>query len=988
MLRFHPTETKAARLRALLLRSLLFGLILITPHTSLATDLFHSAADNGIATSLVSDGLAQTVFLYIETGQGASAAGTACDSGAGDEICGYDLDLTGIGGLTILSFTPEPSADLVANLDSGVLEINGLDSVTPGPGAQRIGELTIDGVIGATLQVDAELVGADLSTETLTATTVVTVPEPRLAIVLWAGVLALIALQGRRTRITAAALGLAFAAAQTSAAPLVLNEFNAVASGEYLNGGTAGTDGDGNSIDPPSDPYLGRIAGNGGDWIELVVVGDHVDIRGWSLEICDDGSCSDTLTFSTNAVWSDLRAGTILTVSEDQPTDLSFSSGSGDWWMNVQAENGGPGTYITASNFPVSHRDWNLTIRDAQGQNVFGPLGEHVPQDPAAGCFPPQDDVNSGEIFRMEMSPSAIVDPCRISLNDWEDGVLSTFGAPNFWNSSTAVQDFSNLRGLIAAPDIDGDGIPDDGDLSGIAGDAPCVGGATANCDDNCPGIQNALQTDTGGPGGPDGLGDVCQCGDPSSDDLVTAADVTEIRELRVGTRTELTNPERCSVYSKGECSMADLVVLDRTLSDPLLEPGLAPTCQEAAVSDDISELMFTPERLLEINIRVDLADWDDLRVQRNFMLPLIFDPNCGNNPWPDPFTWFSGEVSVDGQTLTNVGVRKKGFQGSLSETEPSFKIKFDEFVGGQQLNGMDRLTLNNNNQDDSEIRSCLAYYVMRKAGVPAPRCNFAHVTVTTVNGPTEVTAVDKIYTHVDSIKDPFLRRNFGSDAGRLYEGTLTDFWSGPWRGTLEPKSAEAAADTTEVDALLAVLENPGLSDAARLAAIQGIIDYDDFLTFWAAEGLTGHWDGYADDQNNYWFYVDPADGLLRFIPWGPDATFTTGNPLPPRSGHPVHAEAIVPRAALTRRLYEIPSSKADFLAKLQDLLDNVFDEAELHAEINRIEALMAPITGDISASILPVRTWVDAHRALVQAEINSPPIGFAGQPLHVCDFF
>jgi hypothetical protein len=49
----------------------------------------------------------------------------------------------------------------------------------------------------------------------------------------------------------------------------------------------------------------------------------------------------------------------------------------------------------------------------------------------------------------------------------------------------------------------------------------------------------------------------------------------------------------------------------------------------------------------------------------------------------------------------------------------------------------------------------------------------------------------------------------------------------------------------------------PKLSpDAQRLTAIQGLVDLDDFLTFWAAEGIVGHWDGYADDQNNFWFYI------------------------------------------------------------------------------------------------------------------------------------
>ena len=185
----------------------------------------------------------------------------------------------------------------------------------------------------------------------------------------------------------------------------------------------------------------------------------------------------------------------------------------------------------------------------------------------------------------------------------------------------------------------------------------------------------------------------------------------------------------------------------------------------------------------------------------------------------------------------------------------------------------------------------------------------------------------------------------------------------------------------------MTTLMDTGLTGAALLTAIETRVDVDDYLTFWAAEGLVGHWDGYADDQNNFWFYVDPADGLIRFIPWGTDDTFGRGNPLAGRTGDPNHAEAIVPRAALPRRLYEIGTAKTQFLTKLQTLLDTVFIEADIHAEIDRIEALIDPVTGDLTTDLAPIRTWVDAHRALVNAEIASPPTGFPGQPNHFCFF-
>lgn len=70
-----------------------------------------------------------------------------------------------------------------------------------------------------------------------------------------------------------------------------------------------------------------------------------------------------------------------------------------------------------------------------------------------------------------------------------------------------------------AAGDIDGDGILDDGDGSGMAGDNFCTGGQIRGCDDNCIYTPNADQADANG----DGLGDACI--DPDSDGVINADD-------------------------------------------------------------------------------------------------------------------------------------------------------------------------------------------------------------------------------------------------------------------------------------------------------------------------------------------------------------------------------------------------------------------------------------------------------------------------------
>jgi hypothetical protein len=201
--------------------------------------------------------------------------------------------------------------------------------------------------------------------------------------------------------------------------PLILNEYSAVADTKFLK-------------DNGSDTYWGRVLGNGGDWFELVVTRDHLDIRGWQL-VVSDNAIIKTLTLTSNNLWADLRAGTIITVSENLADNVSnYDPPNGKWWINVQAKTGGSGTYISAIAFDVSQTNSQITIRDSNGTKVFGPSGEGI--KPASG-------IGNDEIFHLEEDPSALI----TERSNYTDGAASTFGAPNIYTSGK-VQDFSKLR--------------------------------------------------------------------------------------------------------------------------------------------------------------------------------------------------------------------------------------------------------------------------------------------------------------------------------------------------------------------------------------------------------------------------------------------------------------------------------------------------------------------------------------------------------------
>ena len=159
-----------------------------------------------------------------------------------------------------------------------------------------------------------------------------------------------------------------------------------------------------------------------------------------------------TITFANHPLWADLRAGTIITLSEntsaatfDLSTDTSFDPGNDDWWIHVstQGEAGGASPLVTtainvdgdpAGSFTVGKSNWELTIVDETGAVVSGPVGEAVPGWDNGG-------VGSGETGRLETNPNM-----PITLDDYDDAAYSSFGLPNVWSDYTKSQDFSELR--------------------------------------------------------------------------------------------------------------------------------------------------------------------------------------------------------------------------------------------------------------------------------------------------------------------------------------------------------------------------------------------------------------------------------------------------------------------------------------------------------------------------------------------------------------
>jgi hypothetical protein len=109
--------------------------------------------------------------------------------------------------------------------------------------------------------------------------------------------------------------------------------------------------------------------------------------------------------------------------------------------------------------------------------------------------------------------------------------------------------------------DSDSDLVADDGDASGIVGDALCEDGVSAACDDNCLVGSNAQQLDADR----DGAGNACD-GDFDQDELITSADLATLTGCVAGTGPP--DDPGCSESDLNEDGRVD--ALDRAAFDRL----------------------------------------------------------------------------------------------------------------------------------------------------------------------------------------------------------------------------------------------------------------------------------------------------------------------------------------------------------------------------------------------------------------------------------
>ena len=159
---------------------------------------------------------------------------------------------------------------------------------------------------------------------------------------------------------------------------------------------------------------------------------------------------------------------------------------------------------------------------------------------------------------------------------------------------------------------------------------------------------------------------------------------------------------------------------------------------------------LFNTDEIITVDIQMDEATWNEMLT--NAMSEEYYVCN----------------VVINGKRVNNVAIRPKG-NTSLSaiamdpETDRySLKLEFDHFVKGQTCCGLDKLILNNNYADATNMKEAIIYDMFQYIGADASLYNYAKVSV---NG-----EYRGVYLALEGVEESFMLRNFGTQDGELYK--------------------------------------------------------------------------------------------------------------------------------------------------------------------------------------------------------------------------
>jgi hypothetical protein len=224
----------------------------------------------------------------------------------------------------------------------------------------------------------------------------------------------------------------------------------------------------------------------------------------------------------------------------------------------------------------------------------------------------------------------------------------------------------------------------------------------------------------------------------------------------------------------------------------------------------------------------------------------------------PNETRWVLCGFRALGSAEVQANCRRKGDPLDWGiEHKPQIIVKFNHVNKQARFRGLRRLNLEAFDGAEAPIRDRVGMWVMREAGVDAPRVNHARVFKDGV--------YLGLYQNIETEDKEFLEDHFGVDSG----GNL-------WESGSELKTNETLPVPSQLAALNALVDaEPLVGDhTAFYAKVDAFIDVDQILKEMAGETVLLADDNFSNGSSNFSLYEHPKRGVM-ILPWDFDSIIT-----------------------------------------------------------------------------------------------------------------
>lgn len=326
---------------------------------------------------------------------------------------------------------------------------------------------------------------------------------------------------------------------------------------------------------------------------------------------------------------------------------------------------------------------------------------------------------------------------------------------------------------------------------------------------------------------------------------------------------------------------------------------------------------IFEKDKVIDVKITIDEADLADMRA------------------YPRNEEYHAADITVDGITVENAGIRTKGNMtlSSVANSDSdrySYRIKFNKYVKGQKLLGLNEMVLNSGYMDPSYMREYLHYEYLRELGMNVPETVFCNLYIND--------ELVGLYLGIEALDSSFVEREFDDvqETGNLYkmeEGANLTYKENEDYSYADLKTG-TDTERTGLKAFIKALNN--MPDGEK-GDIEKYLDVDSALKYIASNTVLCSYDSYNGNMcHNYYMYED-ENGIFTVVPWDFNQSFggmgegtTVGIDTPTSGGN-------MDNLPLIKNLLSVPEYKERYYGYIKELMTMLEGFEERVAELKAV---------------------------------------------------